>query len=145
VVSTWSDSEIVFSFGSAYNTCCGWVLNPGDSYSLNVLGTTVTGTVAYPAAATVALSPAIGGPGTAVAASGHSFMPGENVPVTYYTGLAAPSPATAVICVGIVGDDGSFTCYGHIPSTNQGAIGKHKVTAKGFISGTSAKTHFNLT
>ena len=147
VVSAWSDSQIVFGFGNGYDNPTNPVLlNPGDSYSLIVFATTVTGTVNYFPAATLALSPATGPAGSAVVASGSSFSPGENVPVTYYTELAAPKPTTVVICIGIVAGDGSFSCYGHIPSTAQaGAAGKHKVTAKGFISGFTAKTHFNLT
>ncbi len=146
VVSAWSDSQIVFGFGNAYLSMGTWILDAGDGYSLNVFATTVTGTVSYFPAATGALSPASGPPGSAVVASGSSFSPGENVPVTYDTGLAAPKPTTVVLCIGIVAGDGSFTCYGHIPSAAQaGAAGKHKVTAKGFISGLTAKTHFNLT
>ena len=141
VVTAWSDSQIVFSFGNAYANN----LNSGDSYSLTAFATTVTGTVSYFPAATVSLSPTSGPAATAVVASGTSFSPGENVPVSYYTGLPAPHPTTVVVCIGIVAGDGSFTCYGHIPSTAQaGAAGKHKVTANGFISGLTAKTHFNL-
>ena len=81
MVSAWTDSQIVFSFGTGYNTH-GWVLNPGDSYSLTAFATTMTGTVAYLPAATVSLSPASGAPGAAVVVSGHSFSPGENVPVS---------------------------------------------------------------
>ena len=147
VVSAWSNSQIVFGFGNGYGTPTNpMLLLPGDSYSLNAFTTTVTGTVSYFPAATLALSPATGPAASAVVASGSSFSPGENVPVTYDTGLAAPKPTSVVICVGIVGGDGSFTCYGHIPSTAQAGVeGKHKVTAKGFISGFTAKTRFKLT
>ncbi len=146
VVTAWSDSQIVFGFGNAYLARGTWVLNAGDSYSLTAFATTVTGTVSYFPAPTLSLSPATGPAASAVVASGSSFSPGENVPVTYDTGLAAPKPTTVVLCIGIVAGDGSFTCYGHLPSTAQaGAAGKHKVTAKGFISGLTAKTHFKLT
>ncbi len=143
VVTAWTDSQIVFGFGNAYNTN-GWILNQGDSYSLTAFATAATGTASYFPAATVSLSPAGGPAGSAVVASGSSFSPGENVAVIYNTGLAAPT--TVVLCIGIVAGDGSFTCYGHIPAAAQaGKAGNHKVTAKGFISGRSAKTHFTRT
>ncbi len=146
VVTAWSDSQIVFGLGNDYNNGNGDVLNPGDSYSLTAFATTVTGTVGSFPAATLALSPASGPAARAIVASGTSFSPGENVPVTYHTGLAAPHPTTVVLCTGIVAGDGSFSCNWHIPSTaHAGAAGKHKVTATGVISGFTAKTHFKLT
>ena len=87
----------------------------------------------------MSLSPGSGKPGAAVIAAGSHFRPGENVPVTYSTGRS--SPATEVLCVGLVTGNGSFTCWGHLPAADQaGAAGPLTVTATGFISKLKATT-----
>ena len=47
VISSWSNTRIVFGFGDGYNACCGWVLNRGDTYALNLFATVALGTVGY--------------------------------------------------------------------------------------------------
>ena len=47
VVSTWSNKRIVFEFGNVYRANSQLTLGPGDSYSLDVFSTIVTGTVGY--------------------------------------------------------------------------------------------------
>jgi hypothetical protein len=48
-VSSYTNSQIVFTFGSGYGTGVGQygVLSPGDSFTMTVLGTTFSGTVPF--------------------------------------------------------------------------------------------------
>ena len=43
-ISSYSNNKIVYTLGSCYSQN-GWIFNPGDTYSMNVLGTTFTGIV----------------------------------------------------------------------------------------------------
>ena len=56
-ITSYSDTQVSFTFGNGYGTGNNQygVLSPGDSFQMNVLGTTFNGTVPYPA------SPTIGG------------------------------------------------------------------------------------
>ncbi len=56
-ITSYSNTQVTFTFGSGYGTGNNQygVLSPGDSFQMNVLGTTFDGTVPYPA------SPTIGG------------------------------------------------------------------------------------
>jgi hypothetical protein len=143
VISSWSDTKVVFGFGSDYNTN-SWVLYPGDSYALHVLSAVVTGTVTfmYP---TVAVSPGKGPRGVAITLRGKGFMPGEAVKVKYNTGLTAPAPAAVVLCSASVAGDGTFACGAHIPSgATAGAKGFHLIVAKATPSKLKVTTSFCL-
>jgi IPT/TIG domain len=89
------------------------------------------------------VSPTAGAPGTAVGVSGGGFASGETVNVKYKTGLA--SPAAVLLCTATAVSDGSFACFGAIPTTRAGAIGSHKIVAKGTTSLAKATTVFTLT
>ena len=144
VVSSWSDTRIVFGLGNGYNGF--YVLNSGDSYAAYVFSTVVSGTVGYFPAPTLAVLPTSGIAGTAVTVTGHWWMPGEKVNVKYKTGLVAPAPTLLMICSVPVASDGSFSCGGHIPSgTNAGPAGAHKISGKGATSGLKASTTFTRT
>jgi len=98
------------------------------------------------AAANVQVSRNSGKAGTAVTASGNGFFAGEEVKISYATGLSAPNPTKVVICTATVAADTSYTCNGHIPSgTTAGVKGAHKITAKGVTSGLKATTTFTRT
>ena len=72
-ISTYTATEIVFTFGPAYR---GWpALASGDGYQLTVAGSVVTGTVTYDTPAVVGVKPASGpgAGGTKVTVSGVDF------------------------------------------------------------------------
>jgi len=51
----WSNTQVVFSLSGSYGTtCCGldWVLNQGDSLTVQLVGGTYTATVGYPTSST---------------------------------------------------------------------------------------------
>ena len=90
------------------------------------------------------ISPSKGPAGTSVTITGAGFQPGEAVGgVTY----KATSTSKSKICANLtVGNDGTFSCSGQIPSGAQaGPLGKHKITAKGATSRIKATTFFKLT
>ncbi len=143
VASSWSDTRVVFSFGSSYNSN-GWVLNAADKYSLVLLSSTTHGTTAF-TTPTVKLTPATGAPSASVVASGAGFFPGESVPVSYTTGTEAP-PHAVVICTATAATDGTYTCSGHIPaSATAGAKAAHEIQANGATSDLEATSTFALT
>ena len=47
VVQSWTDTQIVMTYGSAYDTYGPWVLNSGDSYTAYVEGASYAGTVEF--------------------------------------------------------------------------------------------------
>ena len=49
IISSYTNTQIVFTFGSGYGTGAGQygVLSPGDSFTMTVLGTTYNGTVPF--------------------------------------------------------------------------------------------------
>jgi eukaryotic-like serine/threonine-protein kinase len=47
IVTTWSNTEVDFVFGNAYNTQDHWYIATGDSYTLTIKGTQFSGTVAF--------------------------------------------------------------------------------------------------
>jgi hypothetical protein len=64
--------------------------------------------------------------------------------VIYKTGLS--SPPSVVLCTATVLSDGTFSCTGQIPSgATAGALGAHKIVAKGATSKAKAETTFTLT
>jgi hypothetical protein len=95
VISSYSDTKIVYSFGACYNsyvtinapTFTG-LLSAGDSYTMNVRGTSVSGTVEYPSVDGVSLSLSegsgwLGGvsrPIFTVTGSGFGTLPGLGTP-----------------------------------------------------------------
>jgi hypothetical protein len=92
----------------------------------------------------VSLSPSSGSPGTPVDLSGGGYTPGEQVNVTYKTGLSSPSSVS--LCMAAAESDGTFSCVGDIPSgVNAGAEGSHKIKAKGTSSHAVGTTTFMLT
>jgi alpha-tubulin suppressor-like RCC1 family protein len=92
---------------------------------------------------TVAISPASGHAGAAVTVSGSHFKPGETVSAVYRTGLV--SPATQALCSKVATATGTFSCAGHIPTTNTGALGAHTITATGSVTKTAGSTTFTRT
>lgn len=99
----------------------------------------------YTPAQTVVVAPTAGPPATPVTASGAGFSPGESVTVTYATGLSAPSPTSVHVCTGVAASDGTFSCHGNVPGTGTaGAVGAHKIKAKGLTSLVQASTTFKL-
>jgi hypothetical protein len=118
------------------------------NYKGNSIGRVTTSGVvsSYTGAPTVTASPSSGKPGGLVTASGTGFGSGENVKVTYKTGLSAPNPTKETICASTVGDDTSFTCTGQIPArTDAGSDGAHTVKAKGGSSMPKTKAATSLT
>jgi hypothetical protein len=91
----------------------------------------------------VSISPTSGDPGTSVTVSGEGYQPGEQVDVNYKTGLA--SPKKVAICDTTANPNGTFSCMGSIPTTNDGADGTHTIQAGGQTSGAVAQTPFTLT
>jgi hypothetical protein len=92
----------------------------------------------------VTVSPPSGPVNTAVTVSGGAFAAGETVNIKYKTGLA--SPTSVLLCSAIASPTGTFTCAGTIPGAGTaGAMGAHKVVAKGVTSLIKAKTTFTLT
>lgn len=89
------------------------------------------------------VTPSSGIPGTSVTLNSEGYLPGEQVNVTYETGLSSPSSVS--ICITTAHSDGTFSCVGDIPSSESGALGSHKIKAKGMISLATAKTTFTLT
>jgi hypothetical protein len=112
----------------------------GALWFTNRHGNTIGRITAVPS---VSASPSDGAAGAMVAAGGEAYTPGEQVEVSYGTGLA--SPATVTICSTTANPDGTFSCSGDIPMSNAGAAGSHKIKAKGMTSGAIAKTTFMLT
>jgi hypothetical protein len=92
----------------------------------------------------VVVTPSSGPTGTAVAVSGSGFPFGKDVKVTYFTG-AASGRQSFTLCSTTAGADGSFSCFGSIPSKNVGAPGPHTVEATGPKSLQVASTTFDLT
>jgi hypothetical protein len=46
-IDTWTNTKIVFGFGSSYHTYDHWYLAPGDSYTISLKGALLTGTVQF--------------------------------------------------------------------------------------------------
>jgi hypothetical protein len=95
-------------------------------------------------APTLRVAPRSGAPGTNLSVSGGGFSPGEQVNVSYKTGLAAPNPAAVVICSSTVSPVGTYSCSGSIPSTNPGTTGVHHIQATGVTSHLHANSTFTL-
>jgi hypothetical protein len=89
------------------------------------------------------LSPSSGGAGTPLGVSGRGYDPGEQVTVTYDTGLA--SPASAVVCTTTANPDGTFSCDGTVPAApTAGASGPHTIAAIGATTNAEADATFTL-
>ena len=92
----------------------------------------------------VTLSPSSAGPGAAVTVTGEGYQPGEEVSVTYETGLTSPS--SVPLCTTPTASDGTFSCSGDIRSgAKAGGVGTHTIKAKGKSSLAVATTTFVLT
>ena len=103
-------------------------------------GNTIGRISAVPA---MSVSPATGPSETPVTVSGESYAPGEEVDVTYKTGLSSPSSRN--LCTAAASADGTFTCSGSIPAKHPGALGSHNIVAKGVVSLARANVVFDLT
>lgn len=91
----------------------------------------------------LSISPTSGPAGTPVDVSGTGYTPGEQVNVTYKTGLS--SPKSLNICSITANTDGTLSCTGNIPASDAGADGTHTIKAKGVTSLATATTTFALT
>ena len=99
----------------------------------------------FRAAPAIVLTTTSGVPGTTTTVNGTSFMPYEQVVVTYKTRLPAPN-GVATLCSGQAASDGSFSCTGTIPAgTAAGPLGVHKVLAAGSVSRLKGTSAFTLT
>jgi hypothetical protein len=47
IVTSWTSTQIVFTFGSGYNSYDHWYISSGDSYVLHVMGLQFSGTVSF--------------------------------------------------------------------------------------------------
>jgi len=47
VITKWKPNEVVFGFGSAYNSFDSWFAAQGDTFTLSIKGSAFTGTVTY--------------------------------------------------------------------------------------------------
>ncbi len=83
-ISSYSDTQIVFTFGSCYPA--DGVLGNGDSYSVTLLGTTFSGTVAY-VPPTISTTAAV--TGSAVLGAGGTIS--DTATVTSTTGIPTPT------------------------------------------------------
>ncbi len=122
--------------------------SPGavDVRVVSLAGTSATSAAdQYTYLAYVQVTPTSGPPATGVAVSGGGFNPGETVRVFYQTGLSSPSPAWVPVCSAL-SPNGSFTCLGSIPgASTAGALGAHRLVARGSTSLVTALTTFTLT
>ena len=97
IVDSWSDGQVVLTFGNAYNTFGGWDIATGDGFTMNVEGATFNGSVAFNGSSTTS-SCAANDSCTAVAGS-----PNEDVVATgtsSTTGTMTVSQAQAVLDCG---------------------------------------------
>jgi hypothetical protein len=46
-VLSWSDNQVIYQFGNAYDSFDHWYLSAGDQYIVSVMGVEVTGTVGF--------------------------------------------------------------------------------------------------
>jgi hypothetical protein len=124
-------------------------LNTVDVTVVTVGGTSASGAAdrfTYSQLGSAVVSPASGGPTTAVVVSGGGFTFGETIKATYKTGLLAPNPASVALCTATAAADGTFTCNGTIPSAARaGSAGAHRITARGTASRVTANATFTLT
>lgn len=47
IVLTWSDNQVVYEFGNAYNSFDHWYISAGDQYTVSVDGASYSGTVSF--------------------------------------------------------------------------------------------------
>jgi streptogramin lyase len=87
------------------------------------------------------VNPSAGPSKTQIALSGGGFAAGETVKVTWNTGLS--SPATDVLCSTVANGGGNFSCSASVPKA-AGAVGSHKIGAKGSTSHTKVTATFTL-
>jgi hypothetical protein len=92
----------------------------------------------------VSVSPTSGARGIAVTVKGKGYQSGEQVNVYYKTNFHLPKPKMVLICATPATTKGKFSCAGHIPTTDSGALGSHEIQAIGQTSGTVAETPFSL-
>ena len=125
IISSYSDTQVVYSLGSCYGQN-GWIFDPGDSYTMYVLGASYSGTVAFPPEIT-SFSPASGPVGTTVAIHG--------------TNLANATKVTFDGKAGTITSDTSTKITAKVPS---GAYtGKIRVTTP--VGRAASSTNFMVT
>ena len=99
--------------------------------------------------ATVAITPNSGPSGTrGTTITGSGFLPGETGRVKYRTSQQPPPVGPyKIMCTGLVGANGVFSCLGDIPvgPKLRGARGPHDIVAKGLTSLIKVRTTFTVT
>ena len=65
--------------------------------------------------------------------------------VYYKPNFHLPKPKMVLVCTTSATSKSKFSCAGHIPTTDSGALGSHEIQAIGRTSGTVAETPFTLT
>ncbi len=91
---------------------------------------------------TVTVTPNAGHAGAPVTVSGSRFAPSESVKVYWLTKLASPSQI--LLCTSTTTSAGALSCPATIPTTNQGPLGAHTITATGAVSNVAGTTTFTL-
>ena len=134
-------TQITFGFGSAYGTN-GWVLNPGDSFTVNIDGASATVNVPYPPNITsIAPSSGPGAGGTKVVLTGTNLKGTAAVdfgstPATSYSVNASGTSITAYSPPGAAGTVGlSVTTLGGTATSSFTYLGP-TITAVTPASGT---------
>jgi alpha-tubulin suppressor-like RCC1 family protein len=102
----------------------------------------LTATATFTLTPTVAVTPNAGHAGAPVTVSGSRFAPSESVKVYWLTKLASPSQI--LLCTATTTSAGALSCTATIPTTNQGPLGAHTITATGAASNVAGTTTFTL-
>jgi Glycine rich protein len=98
--------------------------------------------------ATVTITPNSGPWGTHVTITGAGFQPGEKGRVKFRTNMRPPPAGHyKIICTGVVGADGVFSCAADIGLTHKlrGPLGAHDIVARGKTSLIEVTTTFTVT
>jgi hypothetical protein len=92
VVAEWTSTKIVFRFGVAYDSFSTWYITSGDSFTLTIQGTPLSGTAFFSGPPHLSsLQPARGQSGTVVTATGTGFIPGATSVAFEHAALIGPS------------------------------------------------------
>ena len=132
-VTSWSSTQIVLGFGSSYGTN-GWVLTPGDHYTLVALGSQGTGTITSPTTTAVSSSQNPSATGKAVTYTATVSGSDDGGTVSFSHGGAAISGCQGVA----LNSSGQAAC-----TTTPSVGGAHQIVATysgdtGFAGSTSS-------